>query len=281
MIIDGKKTAQKILDEIKNQVEKLDKKPTIAVIIVGENPASKVYVNIKNKRTTELGMNSVVVRLSVNTTQEELEAKIDELNNDKNVNAILVQLPLPKHLDAYSVIEKIDPIKDVDGFNPENVGRLAIGLKPYAYPCTPKGVIRLLDEYNVKIEGKRAVVIGRSNIVGKPISSMLTARNATVTKAHSKTKDLPSITKEADIIVSAVGVPNMVKADWIKEGAVVIDVGITKINDKLAGDIDFEDVKNKASLITPVPGGVGPMTIAMLLENTLSLYNLQNKKETL
>lgn len=277
MIIDGKKTAEKILEDIKTQVSKLDKKPTIAVIIVGENPASKVYVNIKNKKATKLGMNSIVVSLPKNTTQEELESKIDELNKDENTNAILVQLPLPKHLDTYKIIEKIDPKKDVDGFNPENVGRLAIGLKPYAYPCTPKGIVRLLDEYNVDIEGKKVVVIGRSNIVGKPVSSMLTARNATVTIAHSKTENLAETTREADILVSAVGVPKMVKSDWIKEGAVVIDVGITKIDDKLAGDIDYNEVKDKASLITPVPGGVGPMTIAMLLENTLNLYHVQNK----
>lgn len=276
MIIDGKKTAQKILDDIKIQVAKLDKRPTIAVIIVGENPSSKIYVNIKNKRAIELGMNSLVIQMPENTTQEELETKVDDLNKNPEVNAILVQMPLPKHLDAYRIIEKIDPKKDVDGFNPENVGRLSIGLTPYAYPCTPKGVIRLLDEYNIDIEGKKAVVIGRSNIVGKPVAAMLLNRNATVIKAHSKTVDLPSVVREADIVVSAVGVPKLVKADWIKEGAVVIDVGITRIDDKLSGDVDYENVKNKASLITPVPGGVGPMTIAMLLENTLHLYNLQN-----
>jgi methylenetetrahydrofolate dehydrogenase (NADP+)/methenyltetrahydrofolate cyclohydrolase len=280
MIIDGKKVAQGILEDIKKQVEKLEIKPVIAVVIVGENPSSKIYVNIKNKKATEIGMNSVVIEMPEDTAQQELEAKIDELNQSPDINAILVQMPLPKHLDAYKIIEKILPEKDVDGFHPENVGRLSIGLTPFSYSCTPKGVIRLLDEYNIDLEGKHVVVIGRSNIVGKPLSMMMMSRNATVTMAHSKTKNLPLIAKSADILISAVGSPKLVKKEWIKEDAVVIDVGISKnIEGKIIGDVDFENIKDKASFITPVPGGVGPMTIAMLLENTLNLYYLQKEKK--
>ncbi|MEI8376978.1 MAG: bifunctional 5,10-methylenetetrahydrofolate dehydrogenase/5,10-methenyltetrahydrofolate cyclohydrolase [bacterium] len=280
MIIDGKKVAQGILDDIKKQVAKLEIKPTIAVVVVGENSSSKIYVNIKNKKATEIGMNSVVVEMSEDTKQQELEAKIEELNQNPDINAILVQMPLPKHLDAYKIIEEILPEKDVDGFHPENVGRLSIGLTPFAYSCTPKGVIRLLDEYNIDLESKHVVVIGRSNIVGKPLSAMLLARNATVTMAHSKTKNLPLLSKSADILVSAVGSPKLVKREWLKDNAVVIDVGISRMPDgKIVGDVDFENVQDKASFITPVPGGVGPMTIAMLLENTLNLYYLQKEKK--
>jgi len=280
MIIDGKKVAQGILEDIKKQVEKLEIKPVIAVVIVGENPSSKIYVNIKNKKAIEIGMNSVVIEMPEDTAQQELEAKIDELNQSPDINAILVQMPLPKHLDAYKIIEKILPEKDVDGFHPENVGRLSIGLPPFSYSCTPKGVIRLLDEYNIDLEGKHVVVIGRSNIVGKPLSMMMLSRNATVTMAHSKTKNLPLIAKSADILISAVGSPKLVKKEWIKEDAVVIDVGISRnIEGKIVGDVDFENIKDKASFITPVPGGVGPMTIAMLLENTLNLYYLQKEKK--
>lgn len=280
MIIDGKKVAQGILEDIKKQVMKLEIKPTIAVVIVGGNPSSKIYVNIKNKKATEIGMNSVVIEMPEDTMQQELESKIDELNKDSDVNAILVQMPLPKHLDAYKIIEKILPKKDVDGFHPENVGRLSIGLTPFAYSCTPKGVIRLLDEYNIDLEGKHVVVIGRSNIVGKPLSAMLLARNATVTMAHSKTKNLSLIAKSADILISAVGSPKLVKREWVKDDAVVVDVGISRnLEGKIVGDVDFENVKDKTSFITPVPGGVGPMTIAMLLENTLNLYYLQKEEK--
>lgn len=280
MIIDGKKVAQGILEDIKKQVEKLETKPTIAVVIVGENPSSKIYVNLKNKKATEIGMNSLVVEMPETITQRLLEEKIDQLNQNKEINAILVQMPLPKHLDAYKIIEKILPQKDVDGFHPENVGRLSIGLTPFACSCTPKGVLRLLDEYNIDLEGKNVVVIGRSNIVGKPLSAMLLARNATVTIAHSKTKNIPLLVKNADIVISAVGSPKLVKQEWVKDNAVVIDVGISRTSDgEIVGDVDFENVKDKASFITPVPGGVGPMTIAMLLENTLNLYYLQKEKK--
>lgn len=280
MIIDGKKVAQGILEDIKKQVAKLQTKPTIAVVIVGANPSSKIYVNIKNKKAIEIGMNSVVIEMPEDTSQEALEQKIDYLNQDIDINAILVQMPLPKHLDAYKIIEKILPQKDVDGFHPENVGRLSIGLTPFAYSCTPKGVIRLLDEYNIDLEGQHVVVIGRSNIVGKPLSAMLLARNATVTIAHSKTENISFLVKTADIVISAVGLPKFVKKEWIKDNAVVIDVGISRTSEgKIVGDVDFENLKDKASFITPVPGGVGPMTIAMLLENTLNLYYLQKEKK--
>lgn len=280
MIIDGKKVSQNILADLKKQVEKLDIKPTIAVIIVGENPSSKIYVNLKNKKATEIGMNSIIIEMPETTSQQELEAKVEELNQNSDINAILIQLPLPKHLDTYKIIEKISPEKDVDGFHPENIGRLVSGLTPYSYSCTPKGVIRLLEEYCVELEGKNIVVIGRSNIVGKPLAMMLLAKNATVTITHSKTKNLPEITQKADIVISAVGSPKLVKNSWVKDKAIIVDVGITKMPDgKLSGDLDFENIKNKASLITPVPGGVGPMTIAMLLENTLNLYHLQKEKK--
>jgi methylenetetrahydrofolate dehydrogenase (NADP+)/methenyltetrahydrofolate cyclohydrolase len=280
MIIDGKKIAQEILLYLKDEVQKLETKPTIAVIIVGQNPSSKIYVNLKQKKAIELGMNSIVVEMQKDTTQKELEDKIDELNQNPEINAILVQLPLPKHLDTYKIIEKIDPIKDVDGFHPQNVGRLSIGLEPYSTSCTPKGVIRLLDAYNIDIESKNIVIIGRSNIVGKPLASMLLARNATVTVAHSKTLNIRAITQRADIVIAAVGSAHLLDSDWIKDTAVVIDVGISKSPEgKLLGDVDFESVKDKASYINPVPGGVGPMTIAMLLENTLHLYNLQKEQK--
>lgn len=280
MIIDGKKVAQGILEDIKNQVAKLDTKPTIAVVIVGEDPSSKIYVNMKNKKAIEIGMNSLVIEMPENITQQELEVKINELNENNDINAILVQIPLPKHLNPYKIIEKISPKKDVDGLHPENVGKLSMGLQPYAASCTPRGVIKLLNEYHINLEGKHVVIIGRSNLVGKPLAAMLLAKNATVTMAHSKTKNLPEIVKSADIVISAVGSPKLVKSDWVKEGAVVIDIGTTKMLDgKLVGDVDFDFIKNKASYITPVPGGVGPMTIAMLLENTLNLYYLQKEKK--
>jgi methylenetetrahydrofolate dehydrogenase (NADP+)/methenyltetrahydrofolate cyclohydrolase len=280
MIIDGKKIAQKVLTNLQEQIAKLDTKPTIAVVIVGEDPSSKIYVNMKNKKALEIGMNSIVVEMPENTQEKELIAKIDELNSNPQINAILVQIPLPKHLNPYKIIERINPIKDVDGLHPENVGKLSMGLIPFASSCTPKGVIRLLDEYKIDPQGKHAVIIGRSNLVGKPLAAMLLAKNATVTSAHSKTSNLEKVAQSADILISAVGSPKLVKGDWVKKGAVVIDIGTTKLPDgKLVGDIDFEEAKDKASFITPVPGGVGPMTIAMLLDNTLHLYNLQKEQK--
>jgi len=276
ILIKGKEVAAKIIENIREEIKTLPGKPTIAVIIVGENPASQLYVRKKKETALEAGLNSTVIELPENITQKELENKIEELNNDALINGILVQLPLPKHINTYDILEKIKPEKDADGFHPENVGKLSIGIKPYAISCTPAGIIKLLEEYNIDIEGKNAVVIGRSNIVGKPMAALLLNKNATVTICHSKTHNLKEIVSKADIIVAAVGVLKMVKGDWVKDGAVVIDVGMNRDkNGKLAGDVDFNAVEPKASYITPVPGGVGPMTIAMLLLNTLNLYKFQ------
>ncbi|OGH96266.1 MAG: bifunctional methylenetetrahydrofolate dehydrogenase/methenyltetrahydrofolate cyclohydrolase [Candidatus Melainabacteria bacterium GWA2_34_9] len=280
VLIKGKDLSTKIVEKIRHEVLNYDKKPTLVVIIVGNNPASQIYVS-KKKHTAELtGFNSRVIELEESISQKDLEKQIEILNQDKNVNGILVQIPLPKHINTYNIIEKILPEKDVDGFHPINIGRLAIGLKPYAVSCTPQGIIKLLEENNIEIEGKHAVIIGRSNIVGKPLSYLLLNRNATVTVCHSKTKNLSDVCSQADILVAAVGIPKFVKSEWVKEGAIVIDVGINRMeNNKLIGDIDFEEVEKKAGYITPVPGGVGPMTIAMLLSNTLELFKLQNKLE--
>lgn len=276
ILIKGKDLSAKIVEKIRQEVLSYGKKPTLVVIIVGNNPASQVYVS-KKKHTAELaGFNSRVIELEESISQEDLEKQIEILNQDKNVNGILVQLPLPKHINTYHIIEKILPEKDVDGFHPVNIGKLAIGLNPYAVSCTPFGIIKLLEEYNIEIEGKHAVIIGRSNIVGKPLSYLLLNKSATVTVCHSKTKNLPEISSQADILIAAVGIPKFVKAGWVKEGATVIDVGINRTEEgKLVGDVDFEEVEKKAGYITPVPGGVGPMTIAMLLSNTLELFKLQ------
>ena len=277
VLIKGKDLSDKIVENIRQEVVNYEKKPALTVIIVGNNPASRVYVAKKKKTAEQAGFNSNVIELEDNIKQEELEKQIEILNQDSNINGILVQLPLPKHIDSQKIIEKILPEKDVDGFHPINVGRLAIGAKPFAVSCTPYGIIRLLEENNIEIEGKHAVIIGRSNIVGKPLSYLLLNRSATVTVCHSRTKNLPEISSQADILVAAVGIPKFVKSGWIKEGAVVIDVGINRLEDgKLVGDVDFEEAEKKAGYITPVPGGVGPMTIAMLLSNTLELFKVQN-----
>ena len=276
-LIKGKELSEKIVQKIAEEVQNYNKKPGLTVIIVGENPASKIYVNKKKKIAEKAGFNSGVIKLSEDVSQKKLEECIDELNQDSEINGILVQLPLPKHINTYDIIEKIKPEKDVDGFHPLNVGRLSIGLEPYAVSCTPFGIIKLLEEYNIEIEGKNAVIIGRSNIVGKPLAALLLNKNATVTICHSRTKNLEEICKQADILVAAVGRAKFVKAHWVKEGAIVIDVGINRTDDgKLVGDVDFENVSQKAEYITPVPGGVGPMTIAMLLSNTLKLFKLHN-----
>jgi len=280
IIIDGKRVSQKIKDELKEKISKIDDKrpPCLAVILVGEDPASKVYVKNKKLGCEYCGITSLHYYLNENTSMEELLQLIDKLNNDDSVDGILVQSPLPKHLDEKFVINNISPRKDVDAFHPINVGKLMIG-EPIFMPCTPQGVIRLLEEYNISIEGKNCVVIGRSNIVGKPMSILLLSKNGTVTICHSRTKDLKSVTKQADILVAAIGKPNFVTADMVKPDSVVIDVGISRTENGLKGDVDFENVKEVASYITPVPGGVGPMTIAMLLENTykgyLEFYNQQ------
>ena len=276
IILDGKQTAKKITDELKLKVQNLDKKPSLAVIMAGNNPASEVYVKNKEKKALEIGFNSIIKKTDENITKEELLKIIKELNEDDNINAILLQLPLPKHLNEKDFLDKIDPKKDVDGFCSYNLGKLLKNDSPYAIPCTPKGIVRLLDEYNVDIESKLALVIGRSNIVGKPVSILLLNRNSTVIMTHTKTKNLENLTKTADILICAAGKKEMIKKEMIKENAVIIDVGITRDNDgKLKGDVDFNDVKEKASYITPVPGGIGPMTIAMLMENTYELYKIQ------
>lgn len=270
--IDGKAAAFIIRSETAKHVAELKRArgltPGLAVVLVGADPASEVYVRNKIKATREAGMNSYEHRLPENATQELLLAKIDTLNRDANVHGILVQLPLPDHIDETIVINAVYPEKDVDGFHPVNAGKLAAG-HPGFVPCTPLGCMHLLREAVGDLTGKHAVVIGRSNIVGKPVAQLLLSANCTVTIAHSKTKDLPGILKTADIVVAAAGKPKLVKGEWLKQGAVVIDVGINRVEGKLVGDVDFESCQGVASAITPVPGGVGPMTIACLLENTL------------
>lgn len=271
-ILDGKKLREKILDELKLKVESFTQKPSLVVILVGENPASKIYVNNKKKTAQNLGINSEVINYPSDITEQELLDKIEELNNDKNVTAILVQLPLPEHISKENVINAISPSKDVDGFTPYNFGKLFSGSEPVVYPCTPKGILLLLDEYGIKLEGKHAVIVGRSNIVGRPLSQMLLNRNATVTVCHSRSENLPDIIKTADIVVSAAG-KNVIKGEMLKSGCVVVDVGIFKDeNGKTRGDVDFETASQVASYISPVPGGVGPMTIASLMLNTVELY---------
>lgn len=270
-LIDGKAIAAKVRSELKAEVDKLKAKgitPGLAVVLVGEDPASEVYVRNKGKACEKAGINSFQHILPADTSMEDLLSLIDKLNNDDSVNGILVQLPLPKHMDESKVIEAITPSKDVDGFHPYSVGRLTTG-SPTFRSCTPFGIIKLLEEIGTEISGKDAVVVGRSNIVGKPIALMLLAESATVTICHSRTKNLADKVRSADIVIAAVGIPEFVKGDWIKEGAVVIDVGINRTDDGLVGDVEFEAASKRASAITPVPGGVGPMTIAMLLYNTV------------
>ncbi|MBR2704903.1 MAG: bifunctional methylenetetrahydrofolate dehydrogenase/methenyltetrahydrofolate cyclohydrolase FolD [Clostridia bacterium] len=271
-IIDGKALAKKIRAELKLEVDELKKKeinPKLAVIMVGEDKASKVYVKNKSKACEEIGVEFEEFLLDEDTKMEELLELIDKLNNRDDVHGILLQSPIPKHLDINKAFNAIDYRKDVDGFNPVNVGKLVIGQDCFV-SCTPLGVIKMLEEYGIEIEGKNAVVIGRSNIVGKPLAQCLLAKNATVTVCHSRTKNIHEITSNADILVAALGKPQYVKSHMVKEGAVVIDVGINRTDEgKLVGDVDFENVSQKASYITPVPGGVGPMTIAMLMNNVV------------
>ena len=281
-IIDGKAVSKKVKEDVKAECEQLKAKgitPGLAVIIVGEDPASQVYVHNKEVACEACGFHSVKYALPAETTQEELNALIDELNEDNSINGILCQLPLPKHLDDKEVINRINPIKDVDAFHPVNVGAIMIGDYNYL-PCTPAGVMELIHSTGVDVSGKKAVVIGRSNIVGKPMALLLLHENATVEITHSKTQSLADVTKQADILVAAIGKAKFVTADMVKQGAVVIDVGMNRDeNGKLCGDVDFEGVKDKCSFITPVPGGVGPMTIAMLMKNTLTAAKIQNGVE--
>lgn len=271
-ILDGKKLRDKIIENLKTKVDNFDEKPTLVVILVGENPASKIYVNNKKKMAEKIGIHSEVINYPANITEAELLDKIEELNNNKKVTAILVQLPLPKHISKDNVMNKIIPSKDVDGFTPYNFGKLFSGETPTVYPCTPKGILLLLDEYNIEIEGKHVVIVGRSNIVGKPLSQMMLNKNATVTICHSHTKNLSQITKTADILVSAVG-KNIIEGEMLKTDCVIVDVGIFKDeNGKTRGDVDFESASKIASFISPVPGGVGPMTIASLMLNTVELF---------
>jgi methylenetetrahydrofolate dehydrogenase (NADP+)/methenyltetrahydrofolate cyclohydrolase len=270
-IIDGKQIAKQVRMELKDEVEKLKNKgivPKLVVVLVGNHPASESYVKGKIRASDEIGMKSVLVRLNDKTSEEELLAKVAELNEDPSVHGILVQLPLPKQISEQRVIEAISQDKDVDGFHPESVGRMVTGLDTFL-PCTPQGIMELLKRSNISLQGKHAVVVGRSNIVGKPISLLLLQADATVTICHSKTKDLPSITRQADILIAAVGRAEMLTKDHVKPGAVVIDVGVNRTDAGLVGDVRFDEVSVLASAITPVPGGVGPMTIAMLMKNTI------------
>ncbi len=278
-LINGKELAKNIREQLKLETDELKKKNItvkLAVILVGDDQASKVYVRNKSKACREVGVEFEEIILDNNTTMDTLLSLIDSLNNRKDINGILLQSPIPKGLNIQEAFEKIDYKKDVDGFHPMNVGRLMTGQDCFI-SCTPYGIIKMLESYNIQIEGKHAVVIGRSNIVGKPLSQCLLNKNATVTICHSKTKNLEQITKTADILISAVGKVNIVTAEMVKEGATVIDVGMNRNSEgKLTGDVDFENVKEKASYITPVPGGVGPMTIAMLLNNVVKACKIQN-----
>lgn len=289
-IIDGKQIGQEIRDEVKTAVEtRLEKglsAPGLATVLVGENPASQVYVRNKQKACAEVGINSFGYKLPEDATQEEVETLVQKLNADPAVNGILVQLPLPHHLDEEKVLSAIDLNKDVDGFHPVNIGRLAQkGREPVFIPCTPAGCMVLLEKAGAQLSGANAVVLGRSNIVGMPVALLLVKANATVTICHSRTRDLPSVVRQADVLVAAIGQPEFVKQEWVKPGAIVIDVGINQKEDasakkgyRLVGDVAFDEVAEVAGAITPVPGGVGPMTIAMLLKNTLHAAELADQK---
>ncbi len=276
-IIDGKRISNEVKEDLKKQVEELTQKGvslTLAVVLVGNDKASAVYVGNKQKACDYIGIKSLTFEMPEETTEEELLSLVNELNIREDVNGILIQLPLPKQIDEDKVIRAIDPKKDVDGFHPQSVGALSIGQKGYV-SCTPAGIIELLKRSNIEIEGKECVIVGRSNIVGKPMAMLMLRENATVTICHSKTKDLKEVTKRADILIVALGKPRFITKEFVKEGAVVIDVGIHRDeNNKLCGDVDYQDVVDQTSAITPVPGGVGPMTIAMLMKNCVSSITL-------
>jgi methylenetetrahydrofolate dehydrogenase (NADP+)/methenyltetrahydrofolate cyclohydrolase len=274
-LLDGTALSNKIKDRLKLQVEELVSeklvKPHLAVILVGDDPASETYVKFKERAAKKVGMESTIIRLKSDLTKEELISEIEKLNKNKSVHGILLQLPIPNHINSEKVINLIDPKKDVDGFSDENVAKLSKN-QDALIPCTPLGITRLLDEYNIKTEGEHCVIIGRSQIVGKPMAQLMLQKNSTVTICHSRTKNLKEITKQADILIAAVGKAQMVDKSFVKDNAVVIDVGVSRVDGKLYGDVKFDEVKNIASYITPMPGGVGPMTIACLLENTLKCY---------
>ena len=275
MIIDGKKEAEILREEVKKEIisikNKTNRVPGLTVILIGDFAPSQIYVRNKEKNSKEVGINSNVIKYSKDVTEEEVLKKIKELNNDKNVSGILVQLPLPDQISKEKIIHSIDPLKDVDGFHPINVGNLASGYKAIV-PCTPLGCLLLLKKIEKNLSGKHVVIIGRSNLNGKPMAQLLLKENCTVVITHSKTKNLKEECSKADILIAAVGVANLVKKDWVKDGSIIIDVGINKQGDKIVGDVSFEEVKDKAKAITPVPGGVGPMTIACLLKNTLECF---------
>lgn len=276
MIISGKELATKLRSKMQDHVKDITKvfgeTPCLAVILVGDNPASQSYVKGKSKACEEIGIKNMTIKLPTNVSEQELLQTIDELNINPEVNGILVQLPLPAHIDEHRVMNCIAPEKDVDGFHPVNVDALYTSKHNGILPCTPKGIIHLLNENDIQIAGKNAVVIGRSNIVGLPVAKLLLDNNATVTVCHSRTKDLAKITSEADILIVAIGKPKFVKADMVKPGAVVIDVGVNRVDGKLVGDVDFDNVEYRVKAITPVPGGVGPMTITCLMENTIECF---------
>ena len=267
-LLDGAKVASEILDSIKIKIKKYEKKIGFAIIWVGDNEASSIYVKNKLKKCEELGIDGKLYHLEENTTEEEVINLIKKLNNDDNVNGILLQSPVPKHIDIKKCFNLINPLKDIDGFSNVSVGNLTLGV-PSLVSCTPKGIIKLLDYYHIPLKGKNVVIINRSNIVGKPLFNLLIARDATVTMCHSKTENLEYFTKNADILISAVGIPKFITEDMVKDEAVVIDVGINRVDGKVCGDVDFASVSKKASYITPVPKGVGPMTIAMIFENLM------------
>lgn len=280
IIIDGKELAKKIRGQVKEEVIKLKEKgiqPKLAVIMVGEDPASKVYVRNKSKACIEAGIEYEEFILSEKIEMSELLELIETLNNRKDIHGILLQSPIPKHLDIYKAFETIDFRKDVDGFNPINIGRLALNRQTFI-SCTPYGIVKMFEEYDIDLKGANIVILGRSNIVGKPLAQCLLNKDATITICHSKTKNIEEITRNADILISAIGQPKFVKADMVKEGAVVIDVGINRLETGIVGDVDFEEVEKKASYITPVPGGVGPMTIAMLLNNVVIASKFLNEE---
>lgn len=276
-ILNGKNLAASIRMQLKETIDTLNVKPHLAIVLAGNNEASKIYVRNKIKAADEMGIKTTLYNFDDSITQNELETLIHNLNQDNSVNGIMVQLPLPSNINETKILDIISPYKDVDGFHPYNIGLLQNNSKEAVIAATPKGILRILEEYNIELSGKNALVIGRSQIVGKPVAMLLLNKNSTVTIAHSRTRDLESLIKQADVIVSACGCPKLIKGSSIKEGAVVIDVGINHVDGKICGDVDFESAVEKASYITPVPGGVGPMTIAMLLENTFLAYKRQNK----
>ena len=275
MIIDGKKEAALLREEIKKEIleikKKINKSPGLSVILIGDSAPSQIYVKNKEKNSREVGITSEVIKYAKEVKESDILKKIEELNNNVNVSGILVQLPLPDHINKEKIINAIKPSKDVDGFHPINVGNLSSGYKAIV-PCTPLGCLLLIKKVEKSLTGKHAVIIGRSNLNGKPMAQLLLKEDCTVSIVHSKTKDLKSVCQKADILVAAVGIANLIKADWVKKESIIIDVGINKVADKIVGDVDFEQVKNKVKAITPVPGGVGPMTIACLLKNTLECF---------